>query len=379
MIHSLTGLRALAALLVFLFHASAVHHGGLVSYPAGFGSGFFRSGDFGVDIFFILSGFVISLSYADSFQSLDAKNFKRFIVFRVARLWPTHTITMLVMLMAYLVTTGYGKNQSTANSYAFEAQSIAASILMVHEWFAENNFVAQLRPFSDLLRSTGQIGSPNSVSWSISAEFLAYLCFPLIVVLTRRLGKWPLFIMMTLVGGVLGGAGLIPRDNLARVLYCFSLGVTLFHLRGSVSAYAHRFMPIPRQIWALTAGALVVGLFTGYRSANGGAPYLLALLATVVLIACICNSKDWLDRALAHKSVVYLGEISYAFYMIHWFVVKLCERAFQSHIQDGSPWLYFIMACELCVSGLMAAVLFKYIENPARQAIQRAYVRQHHS
>lgn len=336
MIHSLTGLRALAALLVFLFHASAVHHGGLVSYPAGFGSGFFRSGDFGVDIFFILSGFVISLSYADSFQSLDAKNFMKFIVFRIARLWPTHIVTMIVVMAAYLASTGHGQTPSTANNHAFGAQSIVASIFMVHEWLAENNFLAHLHPFSDLLRSTGQIGSPNSVSWSISAEFLAYLCFPLIVILTRRLGQWPLTAMMALVGGILGETGRIPGDNLIRVLYCFSLGVTLFHLRPAVSGYAHRFMPVPRQFWALSAGALLVGLFSVFRSVDGGLPYLLALLTTAVLIACICNARDWLDRALAHRSPVYLGEISSAFYMIHWFVIKLRERLSKPYSRQQS-------------------------------------------
>jgi peptidoglycan/LPS O-acetylase OafA/YrhL len=247
----------------------------------------------------------------------------------------------------------------------------------VHEWLAVNNFLAHLHPFSDLLRSTGQIGSPNSVSWSISAEFLAYLCFPFIVILTRRLGPWPLLVMMPLIGSALIEAGLLPRDNLIRVLYCFSLGVSLFHVRPAVSAYAHRFMPVPRQFWALTAAAVVVGLFTFFRSADGGAPYLVALLATAALIACVCNARDWFDRALARRTMVYLGEISYAFYMIHWFVIKVCERAFQNHIQDGSSWLYMIMGCELFISGVMAAALFKYIENPARQAIQRAYVRQH--
>src|SRR5262249_9735214 len=147
---ALTGIRALAALLVLGMHTEQ-------NVPAGLDSllPFFARGYLGVDFFFVLSGFIITHVYFSSLSAVQIFLWHRFI-----RLYPVH-ITVLAGLVAIV---------SVARAVGFTLNN-------PQEW-QWSNLLWQLT----LLHAWGVTASPgrNAPSWSISAEWFAYLLFPLL-------------------------------------------------------------------------------------------------------------------------------------------------------------------------------------------------------
>src|SRR5262245_54893056 len=152
---ALTGIRALAALLVLGMHTEQ-------NVPAGLDSllPFFARGYLGVDFFFVLSGFIITHVYFSSLASPSRSAVQIFLWHRFIRLYPVH-ITVLAGLVAIV---------SVARAAGFTLNN-------PQEW-QWNNLLWQLT----LLHAWGVTASPgwNAPSWSISAEWFAYLLFPLL-------------------------------------------------------------------------------------------------------------------------------------------------------------------------------------------------------
>lgn len=123
MINSLTGLRAVAALAVFLFHVSVVRLDDKRLNIDFLDFFLIHNGDFGVDIFFVLSGYVIALVYAKKFEHFEFKQYKRFVYARLIRMLPVHLFTMMMMIFSFhLIRSGYG--EENLNSFNYEYRSI---------------------------------------------------------------------------------------------------------------------------------------------------------------------------------------------------------------------------------------------------------------
>ncbi len=149
-IRSLTGLRGVAPVLVVLYHG---FRRGLGEY--GF---LLHNGYLCVDIFFVLSGFVMALTYKDMFSNFDdvRRHYFKFMWLRVARIYPLYVVSILVCaLLMYLGLLPY---YSVSNI----GESLAWSMFMMQAW------------------SFG-VGNINLAAWSISTEFSAYLLFPFMV------------------------------------------------------------------------------------------------------------------------------------------------------------------------------------------------------
>ena len=371
MIRSLTGLRAVAAFLVFVFHASVFSVHGVNLVAPGFDNGIVRNGDFGVDIFFVLSGYVIALVYIDRFREFSPGLYLKFIWYRIARLLPLHLLTMLAMLVAFYVSS-IGGVVVTNNIYEFEPQSIISSIFLIHEWLSDGNFVAKLPPIALVLGHIGRVGTPNSVAWSISAEFLAYLSFPILLFVATKFRGAVAQITLLVAAIAMGCLHLVPTDNLLRVLLCFSAGVILL-VSGRLAT--NRVSRIQFRGFGLCLAAGLGYLMANCRTADGGLTYLMAVALVVALVGALARENDILASILATRAPVYLGEISYAFYMVHWIVLKALTRL--HHVSDGISSIGSIafIAENLAVCLFLAGLLHKYVEGPARAALQGAYVR----
>ncbi|MET4763192.1 acyltransferase family protein [Bradyrhizobium ottawaense] len=143
--------RFVAALGVFIFHLKLIDTG--IS-PAWNGSyGLF------VDMFFILSGFVISYSYPSDARGVAA--YSRFMIRRIARIYPLHLLSLLI----FVVLIGVGLER-TARSTPLD---FLYNLLLLQAWGVTDHL------------------SFNSPSWSISAEFFCYLIFPLLMLLARKM------------------------------------------------------------------------------------------------------------------------------------------------------------------------------------------------
>jgi peptidoglycan/LPS O-acetylase OafA/YrhL len=336
---ALTGLRGAAALLVCVHHL-VLHIGA----PPSLARSFALRGYLMVDLFFVLSGFVMGLAYEGWFMGgIDAVSYARFLWRRFARLWPLH---------AFLV-----------------AALLAAQAASGHLWVWWRMMVANFA----MIQAWGLSKTLNVPSWSLSAEWGAYVLFPLLSWLAlrgrpARAAAAAALAMATLVlaaylgafqpSGRRGPLDLYDNYSLlpfARCLAGFTLG--LVARRAMHSAALVRRLAHPG--WALGAAVpLVAGLALGMAD-------WLAYPLLVLLVAALWAGSAGLSRALAQPVPHRLGAWSYALYLVHMPLIELWEAGGRR----GPP---FGAGVGLLVLSLTAAaILHRLIEVPARQALRR--------
>jgi len=361
-IKALSGLRIVAAVWVVLFHFRPWLD---VSAP-GFRSALapvINCGAQGVDLFFILSGFVLTWNYLDRMgESFSMKATLHFLWLRLARVWPVYVVT-LHLALAWIIFTLYVGHLPSPVADQLSAVSYARQVLLVQLWF---------QPFFD--------GSSwDGPAWSISAEWLAYLLFGVVVLAIFRIAR------ATRVRGLLWLA----------VAAC--LPPTLLLL-----ATGHFYTPwswLPRIVMQFTAGALACAAVRKMQLSEAGqrrAGYLSVVLCAgiigilyfldaypvakvsdssglvdvlfVPLVASLAVGIGSLPRLLSSRIMVYGGYISFSLYMVHeivhtawnWFTAQF------EIILTPSWSAKLIMVGVFAVAFLGAVLLYHFVEEPAR-------------
>ncbi|WP_412541466.1 acyltransferase [Longispora sp. K20-0274] len=333
---SLTGLRWIAALLVFGLHVHTVEY-----FARNSGAGLvvhwlFGAGATGVSFFFVLSGFVLAWS---------AREHDRPFAFwhrRFARVYPLHAVTALAaLLLGWLLLP-----RSLPSSAA-----LVANALLVHPWNT----------------AIGYSQSLNPVSWSLACEALFYALFPALFWLVRRLGPrgawW--------VAGVsLAATVTVPflvTDHLTRYfplvrLPEFALGVALACL-------------VRAGRWAGPGmGVALVVLAAGYALTAWVPDQFRFAACTVPGFALVITAAAGGDLTGArsvwrHPVAVRLGELSFAFYMIHILVIRTGEALFASHPRLGSVAGAAVAAAAFAVALALSWALYAGVECPSRRLL----------
>lgn len=340
---SLTGLRGIAAWLVVLYHFKEFLP---ADTPSLFGVPV-SLGYLAVDLFFILSGVVLYLNYQGAFERLSASGYLRFQCRRIARVYPLHLAVMLLFLLnplAIALFSGAGElgDRYTPGYYLL-------SLLMVQNW----GFTQDI--------------AWNIPAWSISTEFGAYLLFPVLVLLIKRIARGGVRRLLAALLGLwvalwalFAGLGLgslgehIVQLGLPRCLLEFSMGLVLGHLwvfhQPALKAAAGRCM----LIFLLSFGVVV---WCGNLPDHLVAPALFCLL-----VAALLDQRRVWSRALSLRPLLFLGEISYSTYLIHYFVKDWVK--FLSHEVGLLQWLVY-----LAVVLLMSVVFYRQVELPFRHRL----------
>jgi peptidoglycan/LPS O-acetylase OafA/YrhL len=342
-ITDLTICRAVFALWVFVYHVDL--YAGFSAYLGPF-AGLVRSGFLGVDGFFFLSGLILARVHPElAFQPETAPNFWGR---RLARIYPVHLVTILVL--AVLVLTGLAMGLSPHSPARFTLLSLVENLLLIHGWGVAN-FLAW-----------------NYPSWSVSTEWAGYLAFP---VLWYFVGKWDPVINGSLVGvclTVLGAVSYFAPDGLN-----LTYGGALFRFFPEFFAgmMAARLVPLyadelPTRILAYAGAALAV-LGALLRSDVTVAYALLALLYALTMNADAGRPPIF----GGHAALLFMGRISYAFYMSFGTAELLVTEAFgRLGLAPAQEKILFFVA----MTGLTlayAVILHGLVEVPARRAAER--------
>src|SRR3989475_3181012 len=301
---ALTGIRALAALLVLGMHTEQ-------NVPAGLDSllPFFARGYLGVDFFFVLSGFIITHVYFASLASPSRSAVQIFLWHRLIRLYPVH-ITVLAGLLA-IVSLAHGAGFTFNNPQEWQWNELLWQLTLLHAW--------------------GVTASPgwNAPSWSISAEWFAYLLFPLLAAALMWVRERAIALLIA-VAAVAATALLfamagwtlntwVGAPALARVFGEFVCGAALCRAVALSNKLA-----LPRGD-ILATGAFVAFLFGASVGVQDFA--LVALLALTILGTAL--SSGHARRILGSRALVWLGEISYSVYMVHFPVLIMIRRLWE--------------------------------------------------
>ena len=347
-IPAIDGLRALAVMAVVLYHAEI---------------GLFGGGFIGVDIFFVISGYLItSLLLAERAGGAGRVNLPGFWGRRARRLLPA----LLALVGGSLLYTVL----FLPNEVSSLRGDAIASLGYVTNWYLifedQSYFEALGRP--SLLRHL----------WSLAVEEQFYVFFPLIfaVVLARLRVRYALALVCAVVVASVALMAVIfePGVDPSRVYYGTDTRIAVI-LAGAALAFIWRPGALPRRAAALTArtadawglaalagivGVAIAATDDGAFLYRGG--FLAVAVLTAVLIAAAVHPRATLIKGiLARRPLVWLGTRSYSVYLWHWPVFML-TRPGEDVAIDGVE----LLAVRLAITLALAEASFRLIEAPVR-------------
>jgi peptidoglycan/LPS O-acetylase OafA/YrhL len=351
-LNSLTGLRFIAAAGIVLVHSGWFG----LTVPEGFALGRF------VDLFFVLSGFILTYSYPRLNGFGDRG---RFLLARFARLWPAHAFGLLLMLLLF--------RNATPPVTGLGPRTLAwINLAMIHSWIPIHNVVF----------------SYNGPSWSIATEFGFYICFLFLIPWWER--TWHVKLLLACVlsltlpalvrlgglpegdatGTVLSGAGM--NQHPLMLVWEFTAGMSAALIWRNWSP-RWQIGPVKGTLVELGAVALVAAvLYFPLSNALSSllAPYIgrigvmLAILVGPygLLIAVLASERGWVSRLLGSRPAVRLGEISFTIYILHFILIHYYSEHFQAFaslpgwLAYAVFWIILLLVCHVFNIGVEAPV-----------------------
>lgn len=370
-IEALTGLRFLAAMMVFCFHLDSSLKTKVLYGPVG---------GIAVSFFFVLSGFILTYVYRDR---LKWGGLKRFYFTRWARIWPLHAVCLLATL--WLI--------PYAPKVDFHCARLVSHWLLLQSWIPDLAYLL----------------SYNGVAWSISAEAFFYLMFPLFLLGGLRNFWWKCaatvaftalaLFAMTQVTATPESAKVvnmfhISHFNPAMRLLEFVSGMATAYLFMSTRFRSVRILQISR--WPVVAqtvieiSALALAAFSFYilqwlgyygwisrglglgRQVSYWMVYCGGMPFHALCIFVFAQSNGWVGRFFSTKLLIFLGEISFALYMVHRLIILMLIK----HFWTGSTLPYWtIVSSSLVMTIGVSSLLFLMIEMPMKTALLKCYDR----
>lgn len=321
------GMRALAVGVVLLFHLDI---------------SFFGGGYLGVDLFFVISGFIISRNILSDI-ALGKFTLKDFYIRRFRRLLPALLVTVLLTLIAGLFLLPPAELANTAESAIYAVFSLAN----FHFWLESGYFDAAAD------------AKPLLHTWSLSVEEQFYLFWPALLLALATTRRRVTIILMLLLFSL--AAALLWRDVIADAIF-YLLPFRLHQLMAGalVAALSLRVSNALGNLTTLvsTAGFVCVAVFlSGSYSPAVGAAAVTALGCLLLL-----GAETRLALTLfGNRPMQWIGQRSYAIYLVHWPIIVLFKFGTDFALSTAERALL------LALTLVAAAILHKYVEVPFRQ------------
>ena len=340
----LDGLRCVAVYLVLLFHAGVVSMGG---------------GFIGVDLFFVLSGFLVTHVILREVDRTGSFGLRDFYARRVRRLLPAALLVVVVTLVLQLLVSSLPRR--------LELVDDARGALL---YYANWHFVAESRDYF----ADSSAASPFLHFWSLAIEEQFYIVFPLLVLLVLR-WSWRPERLLGVVLVALLVASVVLQVLTARVdadlayygthtrIYQLAAGSLLaLSTRAGLASAAARWGGWPRVVAPAGLVGLVL-LSTGLLDVTPSTRGLLATLAGVATVAGLTLAPAGrLARTLGSPAPRFLGQISYGTYLWHWPVLLALGA-----VLEVRPLAMAVLGG--AVSTGLAALSHQLLETPVRRTV----------
>ncbi len=342
-----------------------------------------------VDLFFVLSGFVMYHVYGDFFkEKLDFGRFKKFMRARFARIYPLHVLTLLLVVGVALIRKNIGKHEDGFFDVVFDFSALPSQLLMTQAM------------------GTHHEATWNTPSWSISTEWWAYVLFPLIILFFARSKSWSRWLLAaSIIGGYisimyyfqpqfwalrweqLGIPESVPYPMhiidvitgpaFLRCMCGFVFGMLLYEL------YVKNWGAKILQSGWLFLGTWVL-LFVLWHFEILPDPVAVFIFGIMILSAAYC--KDRVSKGLNSKPFVFLGDISYSLYLIHMPLLFGFE-VIRKIMVDPDPYVTGMLGYDfpplaawaglfllLVLSLGLASLSYYYFETPMRKWLKKSVV-----
>lgn len=313
----------------------------------------FYEGYFGVTFFFVLSGFVLCYNYYKKINKVTSNNITSFAKKRLAHIYPTHVITFIISLpLLYKDILKYPlKNAAKA----------VINIMLLQSFIPKQSVYFSF----------------NAVSWNLSSLMLFYILFPVILNIIKKStknGNSKLavtyiailmiveFIFVTIFKFSLYSHWLFYISPFFRLLDCtIGMLLAIIYLQNKECKINLYVINILESISLL---ALIVALinFKYINQVYRYGIYYMPFLCFIIYIYAF--QKGFISKVLKKKIFIYLGSISYSFYMIHQLVLR-----YVGHFSILKKYPISIALVSFFISLIAAQILYKYFENPLRKKI----------
>ncbi len=298
-----------------------------------------------VDLFFVISGFVIAYIYHDRVSTADG--YAKFLQRRVGRLIPLHWLTLAIWVIVWGVIALAGLHAN--HSPDLSPLCVADTAFLMHAFVRCGNHVYL-----------------NEVTWSVSAEMIMYLAFPIIawIALSKRSLLILLFavslvmaVLPTISASFASSYALLPPP-LLRAAPSFLLGAILFFYKERVAR-----LPLPYATLPIAVVAMITAMVTA-------GPALLTLL----LVYLVATSAVHLDLRGKVSSFVRIlapfGQLTYSIYMWHLLFLIVLVNMIGDKILHGRFVLPLTILAYICI-GIVSYFSYFFIETPARRYIDQ--------
>ncbi len=330
-IQSHTGLRGIAATLVFIFHL----------YQDLLAPKYWFLGIYAVDLFFILSGFILNWVYLSKNNKI---NWQSYSMARVARILPLYYLT-----------------------------TIAAIPLIYHSFLSKNTYSIFFDILSNALLVTAVFNKFifNGPAWSISVEWFCYfIIFPALVLIRSKLlnNRYGVFISAVLVvtlmrlfiicyrGGLSQGFDIFWMKALEKGIVCFAMGFFICFLFEKINLNKW-----PRVFFEVSIFLLLIVICMGcFRII----PPHIILYAFPFLIFLTAYGKGYVVKFLENPIAQWLGTRSYSIYLWHWLLIE-----YTSSVRNNLNIVIYSVGILVLVA-LVSELSFRYFEMPLRDKIR---------
>lgn len=360
-------LRGVSILLVMLLHFSLSYHLQIsplqrwISIPTL--RAIFYNGNYGVDIFFVISGFLITSNALDRYGSLEGIDVWHFYRLRFFRLYP-------LVLLALLVITVLG----LAGLHHFS--NIHRGVPLGNRFFLIADLSVLTFWHNLLMQWVGYFNYAMNIYWSLSVEEVFYLVFPLILVTVRRTWQLAALACVCVVAGPIYRD--IHRDNELFFLYGNAACIDLLTY-GCVAAGVARMLTLGASVrWVAAALSGIAGAVIYMRGIHGhealGAS-VLGMLTAIYVIAVDGLPAHGIVRRLG-MPLAWLGSHSYELYLFHIVVLGLIVESVPKAAMTPGEKLP-MLAAFLLLSAVLAWMAARWYGNPLNRVLRHRFASKH--
>ena len=360
MIKSLEGIRGVAALLVALYHLKI-------------GSDYFtliRNGYLFVDLFFVISGFVICAAYSASMQNMD--DFRSFILKRIGRLFPLLVFSTVIFVLGSNAIV-FAKKLAIASGNAGVLNNPGALDYLIPsatEIIATLTFTHSLGVFDHLIL--------NTPTWSISTEFFTYILFAAVCLLLNGKSRIVILTLFAIAGLIISTWASVSIHNCIPEKGCLSLTYDFGYVRcvhafclGALAWYSSRLLKLNATAVQLTVMFALYMLLTlvDYVAITA----FVFPTAFALLVLSICKDTGPVADALKPALFQTLGQRSYSIYLMHMPLLLIFENLTKR--ASGVLSNTVILVSYVVVLYIISGWTYRFIEKPLRQQFNRFAMR----
>lgn len=336
---ALTGYRAIAAWMIFVFHFMPFRNPNVPDFAKKAVSNF----HIGVEMFFVLSGFLITYRYFND----HPLNFKKYMVNRIARIYPMYFLLTAGVFIVYVFQNNYWNTEKTIEAIL--------SFTMTKALFSKYYFA----------------GIPQG--WTLTLEEMFYITAPLYFILIRK-SKWFLVLLPVLIfvsGLFLKDATSISQNTWGFLQYDFFFNIFEFFAGIALAILTLKTKLTFSRKWVTWFGLMIIILFIcgkSYWDFQGKYSLVteltfLSVFGIAPLLWGLIHEKTIVQQILGSPIFVLLGKSSYVFYLIH----KGFIPVFMNDYITENKLVIFILL------NIISILMFTYLEEPLNHFIRKKF------